>query len=426
VTIIISNSLKIKFLGGTLEVGRSAVAIKSRKTQLLIDYGIMIGFEPGFPMHVPPNEVDGIVLTHSHLDHSGTIPIFHIRGKMPVYGTPLSFELAKLLITDLIHISGYYLPFEYLDLQTMMDSCVKTNYREPRKVGDLTLELLESGHIPGGAQAIVESNGKRILYTSDFNSSNTGLLRGADQDYGNIDVLIMESTYASEEHMDRKTVEQRFINRVIEIVERGGTVLVPAFSVGRSQEILCILKKFQFKYSVTVDGMAKDANNILRRYPNYLRDGELFKSALNSAHWIKGWRDRRLATKKPGVIISPAGMLRGGNAIFYMNNISRKKENAIFLVSYQVPNSPGRKLLDTGKFIIRGKTMKVNADVDTFDFTSHCGRKQLIKTAELVGENAQIFLMHGAEENCQRLAKEIKTELGLNAISPSTGDVYKV
>jgi putative mRNA 3-end processing factor len=426
VIVINSNSLQIQFLGGTLEVGRSAVAIKNRETQLLLDYGIMIGFEPGFPMHVPPNEVNGIVLTHSHLDHSGSIPIFHIRGKIPVYGTPLSIELAKLLITDLIHISGYYLPFEYIDLQTMLENCRPMHYRKPRKIGTFTLELLESGHIPGGAQAIVEADGKRILYTSDFNSSNTGLLRGADQDYHDIDVLIMESTYASEEHMDRACVEQRFINRVVEIVEGGGTVLVPAFSVGRSQEILCILKKFQFNYSVTVDGMAKDANNILSRYPNYLRDGNLFKAALSSAHWIKGWRDRRLATKKPGVIISPAGMLRGGNAIFYMNNIAKKKENAIFLVSYQVPNSPGRKLLDTGKFIIRGKTIKINAAVDTFDFTSHCGRKQLLKTAELVGEKAQIFLMHGAEENCQKLAEEIKTKLGVNAISPSTGDVYKV
>jgi putative mRNA 3-end processing factor len=422
----IKNPVTIKFLGGTGEVGRSAVAVKGDRTQLLVDYGIMTDHEPGFPMHIPPNEVDGIVLTHSHLDHSGAIPIFHIGGETPVFGTQLSFELTKLLILDLIHLSGYYLPFEYLDLETMMDSCVNVDYREPRKIGDVTIELLESGHIPGGAQVILASSGKRVLYTSDFNTADTGLLRGADQDYGEIDVLIMESTYANEDHMDRKTVEQKFVSRVIEVVERGGTVLVPAFSVGRSQEILCVLKAYNFKHPVAVDGMAKEANNILMRYPNYLRDAGLLIDALNSANWIKGWRDRRLAAKKPGVIVSPAGMLKGGNAVFYMNNVARKIENAIFLVSYQIPNSPGRRLLDTGKFIIRGKTVDVKAEVENFDFTSHCGRTQLIETAKLVDGGAHVFLMHGAEENCQSLANYIKSELGLEAVAPKAGDVFKV
>ena len=424
--IVIKKPITIKFLGGIREVGRSAVAIKGGRTQLLVDYGVMIDREPGFPMHIPPREVDGIVLTHSHLDHSGAIPIFHIRSKIPVYGTQLSFELSKLLITDLIHISGYNLPFEYLELRTMMDSCINTDYREPRKVGDVTIELFESGHIPGGAQAIVESSGKRVLYTSDFNTANTGLLRGADQDYGEIDVLIMESTYANEDHMDRKIVEQEFINRAIEVVEGGGTVLVPAFSVGRSQEILCVLEEHKFKYSVTIDGMAKKANNILKRYPEYLRNAKLLTDALNSAYWIKGWRDRRLAASKPGVIVSPAGMLKGGNAIFYMNNMARKSENAIFLVSFQIPNSPGRRLLDTGSFIIGGKQIKVKAEVEKFVFTSHCGRTQLIDTVKLIDGDVKIFLMHGSEDNCEKLTTDIKNDLGLDAIAPEAGDVFKV
>ncbi|UCH38297.1 MAG: MBL fold metallo-hydrolase, partial [Candidatus Bathyarchaeota archaeon] len=109
----IVNSVKVRFLGGTMEVGRSAVGIKTKSTQLLIDYGVMFDREPGFPMHVPPNEVDAIIMTHSHLDHCGAIPIFHIAGNAPVYGTPLCCELAELLITDFIHLSSYYLPFEY-------------------------------------------------------------------------------------------------------------------------------------------------------------------------------------------------------------------------------------------------------------------------------------------------------------------------
>ena len=422
----IVESTKIKFLGGTKQVGRSAIAVQSSATQILVDYGVLFGREPGFPVHVPPNEVDAIVLTHSHLDHSGAIPIFHVNGSTPVYGTPLCCELAKLLITDFLHLSGYYLPYEYIDLQTMMRSCTYIGYRQPQKIGDITIELLNSGHIPGGSQAIIETSGKRILYTSDFNTSDTRLVSGADQDYGKIDALIMESTYANENHQDRQSVESEFMKRVNEVVEGGGTVLVPAFSVGRSQEILCVLAANHFKYPVAFDGMAKNVSEILLRYPNYLRDSKLFIESNNKTNWIKGWRDRRSSVKKPGVIVSPAGMLKGGNAIFYMNTIAKKAENAVFLVSYQIPSSPGRLLLDTHKFIIGGKMRDVKADVVQFEFSSHSGKSQLLETAKLMGGDAKIFIMHGDEDNCYSLAEEIKQEIGISAVVPKAGDIFQI
>ncbi len=423
---IIIGDAHLKFLGGAREVGRSAVAIRIGKVQLLVDYGVMVDHQPGFPMHIPPNEVDAIVLTHAHLDHSGAIPLFHIRGNLPVYGTPLTFDLAQLLITDFIHLSGYYLPYEYLELQNMINCSVHCSYRKPTSVGDVEFELLNSGHIPGGSQVVVESDGKRILYTSDFNTTETRLLRGADQDFDDLDAIIMESTYADEDHEDRRQVEKRFVDKVIEVVERGGTVLVPSFSVGRAQEILCVLASHHFDYPVHVDGMAKDANEILIRHTAYLRDPRLFMDAIHTANWIGGWRERRMAAKKPGVIVSPAGMLKGGNAVFYMNTVAKKKENAIFLVSYQVPETPGRKLLETREFLIGGKTRRVKADVDHFDFTSHSGRTELLETVKRVGREAKVFVMHGAEGNCERLVNDIKEEVGLEAIAPSTGETFKV
>ena len=114
--------MQVKFLGGAREVGRIGIAVKSEKTQVLLDYGVMLDHEPGFPMHVPPKEVDAVILTHSHLDHSGAIPIFYVDGKRPLYTNRLNLELTQLLIRDFIHLSGYYLPFEYLELETMMRS----------------------------------------------------------------------------------------------------------------------------------------------------------------------------------------------------------------------------------------------------------------------------------------------------------------
>ena len=418
--------IKLKFLGGTRQVGRSAVSIRNSSTQIIVDYGVVFDREPGFPMHVPPNEVDAVVLTHSHLDHCGAIPIFHIQGNTPVYGTPLSCELARLLIIDFIHLSGYYLPFEYMDLQSMMSCCVYTEYGCPQKVGDMSVELRNSGHIPGGSQAIIEASGKRILYTSDFNTDDTKLVKGADQDYGKVDALIIESTYANENHRNRREVESDFVKRVNEIVEQGGTVLVPAFSVGRSQEILCVLAANHFKYPVAFDGMAKDVTKILLRYPNYLRDHKLFLETVNNTNWIKGWRERRQAVKKPGVIVSPAGMLKGGNAIFYMNTIAKKEANAVFLVSYQIPTSPGSILLKTNKFLIGGKMREVNAQVGQFSFSSHSGRSQLVETVKLVGGDAKVFVVHGDEENCYRLAEEIKQEIGVVAAVPQAGDIFQI
>ena len=162
--------LEIKFLGGAREVGRAAVSVKTQKTQILLDYGVMLNHTPGFPMHVPPKEVDAVVMTHSHLDHSGAIPIFHIRDPKPVYGTRLNFNLANLLIKDFVHLASYYLPFEYLELRTMMRSRKDINYGEEVAVGDIGFQLLNSGHLPGGASVLVQAEGRRFVYTSDFNS----------------------------------------------------------------------------------------------------------------------------------------------------------------------------------------------------------------------------------------------------------------
>ncbi|MGQ9461403.1 MAG: MBL fold metallo-hydrolase [Candidatus Bathyarchaeaceae archaeon] len=418
--------MKIGFLGSAREVGRAAIAIKTEKTQLLLDYGVMINHEPGFPMHIPAKDVDAIILTHSHLDHSGAVPVFHIQEKKPVYGTRVTFDLANLLISDFIHLSGYYLPYEYLELRSMMRNCVHLNYREKQALGDAQFELLDSGHLPGSAQALVEANGKRVVYTSDYNATDTRLLRGADRDYGKLDALIIESTYADEDHPDRKTLEKEFLESVTEVVENGGTVLVPAFSVGRSQEIACVLAAYHFEYPVAIDGMAREANRVMMNHSSYLHDPQLFMNAVHAATWVEGWRDRRTAAKKPGVIISPAGMLKGGPAAFYIQKVGKKRQNAVLLVGYQIPGTPGRELLDAGKCVIDGKMRKIKAQVKRFDFSSHSGASQLQETVKEVEGNPTVYVVHGAEGNCERFARWVNEEVGLKAVAPNAGEVFTV
>jgi putative mRNA 3-end processing factor len=418
--------LQLGFLGGAREVGRIGIAVKSKKTQVLLDYGVMLGSEPGFPMHVPPKEVDGLILTHSHLDHSGALPIFYIQGKMPLYTNKLNLELTQLLIKDFIHLSGYYLPFEYLELKTMMQSNKHLDFSVEEKVGDMRFQLLNAGHTPGSTQVLLEAKGKKLLYTGDFNTTNSQLLTGATMDYEDLDAVIIESTYANEDHTDRLELEKRFVDSVTEVVEKGGTVLVPAFGVGRSQEMACVLAAHHFEYPVVLDGMAREASRIIMNYKESLRDPKLFMNAMHSVDWVESWRDRRKAIKSPGVIISTAGMLKGGPAAFYVSKIGKKASNAIFLVSYQIPGTPGKELLEKGVCTIDGKVRKVKARYEHFDFSSHCGASQLKEALRKLGGKPKVFVVHGDEENCKMFANWAKSELDLDAVAPKTGETFEV
>lgn len=418
--------MQVGFLGGAREVGRIGVTVKSEKSKVVLDYGVMLDHEPGFPMHVPPKELDAIILTHSHLDHSGAIPIFYINDKKPLYTNKLNLELTQILIQDFIHLSSYYLPFEYLELKTMMRSNKHLDFGVEESIGDMRVKLFNAGHTPGSAQVLIEADGKRFLYTGDFNLEDSKLLAGASMDYGDLDAVVIESTYANEDHTERLELERMFVEAATEVVERGGTVLVPSFGVGRSQEMACILAAHHFEYPVVLDGMAREASRIIMNYKEFLKDPRLFMNAMHSLDWVEGWRDRRKALKSPGVIISPAGMLKGGPAAFYVSKIGKKANSAIFLVSYQIPGTPGKELLEKGICTIDGKVRKVKAQYRHFDFSSHSGASKLKEALKRLGGKPKVFVVHGAEGNCELLANWAKTELGLDALAPKTGETYQI
>jgi putative mRNA 3-end processing factor len=290
----------------------------------------------------------------------------------------------------------------------------------------MSFQLLNAGHTPGSAQVLVEAEGKRLLYTGDFNLADSKLLSGASMDYGDLDAVVIESTYANEDHPEREELEKRFVESATEVVEKGGTVLVPAFGVGRSQEMACIFVAHHFEYPIVLDGMAREASRIIMNYKEFLRDPKLFMDAMHSADWVESWRDRRRALKTPSVIISTAGMLKGGPAAFYVSKLGKRANNAIFLVSYQIPGTPGKELMDKGICTIDGKVRKIKAHYEHFDFSSHSGASQLKEALRKLGGKPKVFVVHGAEGNCELFANWAKTELGLDAVAPKTGETFEV
>ncbi len=416
------KEVKLKILGSGREVGRSGILLEYGDTRLLLDYGVALGSEePSFPLHVAPRELDGILLTHAHLDHSGAVPLLYISETKPLYTTALTLELSQILIMDFLKISKFYVPYEDIELKNMSHYSKFVKYGEKITIGDGEVEIIESGHIPGSCMFKIKLDGLTVLYTGDYNTTETCLLSGFDKDIvGEVDILITEATYAAFDHPPREKVEEVFIEKVYEVLEGGGSVLIPAFSVGRAQEIMCVLAKYDIEYPVYLDGMARVVADLLLYYKDLLRDPGLYEKAYGKAKIVTGWRMRKRALKKPSVIISPAGMLKGGASVFYMEKILNEPKHGVFFVSYLIEDTPGRRVIEEGVFATKKGLNKVKARIEWFDFSSHVSKRGLREVARKLPGHSHVVVVHSGEEG-EDFIKYCREELGLPVYFPENG-----
>ena len=421
--------MNVKILGAAREVGRSGFLVDCNGAKFLLDYGVMFGRRgtpPQYPQHVKPKEIDAVIITHAHLDHSGYVPSLFVSGHCRVYATPPTLELSQLLIEDMLKIEKNYHPFDIPELYNMLRNSKEIGFREKVQKGNVTFELRSSGHIIGGGTVLVESEKKRLFYTGDINPKGSRMLPEADLDIGEIDLLITESTYSQTEQMPRKQSEEGLIDFANDVMDRKGVLFVPAFSVERSQEIACIFRNAKFKHKIIMDGMALKVNEIMFRFPEYLKDPKIFADAINHSVAIRNDRERKNALGEPCVIISPAGMLVGGNAVFYLQNLAFDSKNGIALVSYQGEGTPGRKLFETGKVSSRGQDMKVTAEVRQFEFSGHADRNDLFEMIKKIKGNPKVLTVHGDDQSCTKFADEIHEKFGLEAYSPQINETISV
>lgn len=402
--------------------------VEAGGTKVLMDYGVMFdrrGMPPQRPMGVKTEDVDAAVITHAHLDHSGNIPSLFVDGKPDIYATPPTIDLSRLLIEDMLKISKGHV-FDMSEVNSMMEYARDISFGQRIIMGDVSFELRESGHVVGGSTVLAEADGKRIFYTGDIKTNGSRMLREADLDIGEIDLLITESTYSQTAQKPRAESERELVEFANEVTERGGTIFIPSFSVERSQEMACILKNAKFKHKIVMDGMALKVNDIISRYPEYLRDPKVFSDAIRGATQVRSQKERMHALEEPCAVISPAGMLVGGNAVLYLQQLAFGEKNGIALVSYQGDGTPGKKLLETGKVETRGKETKVSAEVKQFEFSGHADRNELFEMVGKMKGNPKVLTVHGDAESCSAFASEIHERFGFDAHAPKAGDVITV
>ena len=411
--------MEIKVLGAAGEVGRSAFQVNCDGTNFLLDYGVMFGkprgAPPTYPLHVKPRDIDSVIITHAHLDHSGCVPSLFVSGNCNVYATAPTFDLSQLLIRDMIKIEKNSHSFGSPEIENMMQKSKIIGFNEKIRRGNASFELRSSGHVVGGSTVIVESNNKKLFYTGDINLRGSRLLPPADLDIGEMDMVITESTYSQENQMPRKDSEKGLIDFANEVMDRKGTLFIPSFSVERSQEVASVLINSGFKHKIIMDGMALKVNEVLLRYPDYLRNPDIFKDVMDRVVAVNDHKERKRALTEPCVVISPAGMLVGGNAVYYLQQLAFDDKNGIALVSYQGEGTPGKKLLDTGKVETRGKDINVSAEVKQFQFSGHADRDSLFDMIKNLKGNPKIMTVHGDDESCTRFAEEIHERFGFDA-----------
>jgi len=373
------NSIKLQFLGGCEEVGSTAMVLETADIRLLFEYGMTPGKPPKTPLPAPL--VDTVLITHAHLDHSGMVPWLCQQGDQKIIGTDLTKIISNLLHKDSIKIAkteGYAPPYTNNDITEAKHSFISVEPSQKKPLGEEHEVCFHSaGHIPGSLMYELIGS-QRFLFTGDLNVIDTKIVKKAKP--VKCDILCVEGTYAGRDHpIKRDELERGFIDKIDEIVKRGGTVVLPAFAVSRSQELAIVLKNEG--YNIWFDGMGRKVSKIFLKYPSYLNSVQDLKKAINNLHLVHSDHGRKLASESD-IIITSSGMMDGGPVLSYMNKLKDDPKSAVLLTGYQVEDTNSRLLVDKGKLNFYGVVENIECEVEYFDFSAHAGHSDLIQFAK--------------------------------------------
>ncbi|MGM5484375.1 MAG: MBL fold metallo-hydrolase [Nanobdellota archaeon] len=408
--------MRIRFHGAGRQVGRSCIELKSEESRILLDAGIWItehGLE--YPTEVKDlNKLDGVIISHAHLDHTGALPLFEHEGlTCPIFCNEETRKITEVLLKDSYKISRInheHVAYQKKDIHKLNFIC-----KEEGKINDISFSLKQNGHIPGSSSVIVEAEGKRLLYTGDINTRDSRLLKGSDTDFGDIDHMIVESTYGDRDHPDRKEQEEELKREVKETYKRGGKSLIAAFAVGRVQEMMILLKDMEIP--IYVDGMGRQIADIFKDHPKGINDE--FREALDKVNFISSKEDRDRIMEEPCIIITTSGMVNGGPILHYLKELYHDRKSSIILTGYQAENTIGRMISEEGRAFIDGNVQRLRMNQLHLDFSAHSGRKELQELIKKVNPD-KLIVQHG-DENAALSLKGWAEKEGIESVAPENG-----
>ncbi len=435
--------VRVTFLGGSREVGRSCYLLQTPESKILVECGVNVSNIQHSPyLYIPEvqplDSIDAVVITHAHLDHCGLVPILYKYGyKGPIYMTPPTRDLMVLLQLDFIEVAareGNPTPYESSFIREALKHTITLDYGVVTDISpDVRLTFYNAGHILGSAIAHfhIGEGLYNIAFTGDFKFERTRLFDRAEVHFPRLEALIMEATYGGSNDFQpsRKEAEEKLIQIIDRTIKRRGKVLIPTFAVGRSQEVMIALEeairneKLE-EVVVYLDGMIYEATAIHTAYPEYLnahlRD-LIFHHGVNpfiSDSFVRvdspSKRQDVIEDSTPSVILATSGMLNGGPVMEYFKALAPDEKNTLVFVGYQAEGTLGRRIQKGWKeipFPVNGRreVIEVKMEIETVDgFSGHSDRRQLMNYIKALSQKPEkVITVHGDESKCIDLASSI-------------------
>jgi len=457
--------VRITTLGCCREVGRAAFLLSTPETRILIDCGDKPGAEGEVPyLQVPEAmgsgaaSLDAVVLTHAHLDHSALVPLLFKYGyDGPVYCTEPTRDLMGLLTLDYLDVAakeGRTPPYESEMVREAIKHTIPLEYGDVTDIApDIKLTLHNAGHILGSAitHFHVGDGLYNVAFSGDIHYKDTRLFDGAVNEFPRVETLVLESTYGgrNDYQTDQEDSERRLKEIINETYDRGGSVLVPAFAVGRSQEIMLVLEEAMREgdipsMPVHLDGMIWEATAIHSTYPEYLRDDlrdRIFHEDENpflaeEFNHIDGGEDERqaIADGDPCIVLSTSGMVEGGPIMSWLEHLGDDPDTTMTFVGYQAQGTLGRRIQNGWDEIPvggdgrgRGDTLNLEANVETVDgFSGHADRQGLENFVKTMNPRPEkVLCVHGDEKSTQDLSSSLYHEYNMRTFAPKNLETFR-